>query len=125
MKIKNKIEEYWQLKSIVRYYEDNMFSMLRCRKYDELGLLLLSSVRPGDDIYMIATRTQEFNRVVHGVVKKIEFIGGNDSKIYAERTDDLAWLGSEKLITYNRNFGKTFFCDEEQARIALNMRLMP
>lgn len=110
----NPVKQYRRMKRIVDYYEGNMLAMMRCQKYAELGLMLLSNVKAGDTVYLIGSRLCIFNEVKECIVQKIEFIGQNDAMIHAI---DLSPSGyGEKYKVRNRQFNKLFFLDKGKAR---------
>lgn len=110
--------KYKHYKQIVEYYEDHMLEMFRCRKYAERGLLLFSAVEPGDMVYLIGAGMTAWETVASFFVKKVEFIGHNDSFIYlsAEPESDAV------LRIRNRQFNRIFFRDRDAALDALKRR---
>lgn len=108
----NPIKQYRRMRRIVDYYEGNMLAMMRCQKYAELGLLLLSNAKVGDTVYLIGSNLCFFNDVRKCMVRKIEFIGQNDAMIYVL---DVGSSG-EMLQVRNRQFNRLFFLNEGKAR---------
>lgn len=96
-----------------------MLAMMRCQKYAELGLLLLSNVKVGDTVYLIGSRLCIFDKVKKCFVQNIEFIGQNDAMIHLicrHKTYD------ERLEVRNRQFNKLFFLSEQKAKAELQRR---
>ena len=110
----NPVKQYRRMQRIVDYYEGNMLAMMRCQKYAELGLLLLSNVKAGDTVYLIGSNLRIFSEVRRCNVRKIEFIGQNDAMIYAMDVGPSTY--GEMFHVRNRQFNKLFFRDEGKAR---------
>lgn len=122
--MKNPVKEYRRLKRIVDYYEANMQHMIRCRKYAELGQLLLCNVRKGDVIYLIASGTRYLDSVRTCIVELVEFVGHNDARIVARDISDPDEPSNykDRYIVHNRRYGRYFFTDPDAARAALRER---
>lgn len=117
----NPVKQYRRMKRIVDYYEDCMLDMIRCKKFAELGLLLLSNVNVGDTVYLIGAQLTIFCRPIKCRVQKIEFIGRNDSMIYL--TDFFCYEdGGKRYRVRNRQFNKLFFLTHEDAWKELRRR---
>lgn len=117
----NPIKQYRRMKRIVDYYEDCMLDMIRCKKYAELGLLLLSNVNVGDTVYLIGAQLTIFCRPIKCRVEKIEFIGNNDAMIYLKDFFDSGDTESRYCVR-NRQFNKLFFLNFESAWKELRRR---
>lgn len=118
--MKNPFREYKRLQRIVDYYENNMLDMMRCQKYAELGLLLLSNVKQGDIVYLIGSKMCIFRDVCKCRVEKIEFIGQNDAIVFVK---SLQWTTrGEMFQVRNRQFGKLFFLNRAEAYHELRKR---
>ncbi len=115
----NLIKQYRRMKCIVDYYEDCMHDMIRCKKYAELGLLLLSNVQVGDTVYLIGAELLIFSLPVKCRVERIEFIGHNDSMIYLKGYSS---TDKRRYCVRNRQFNKLFFTDFDAAWIELRRR---
>lgn len=116
--VKNPFKEYRRMKNLIEYYKDNMELMMRCKKYAELGLLLFSNVKKGDIVYLIGSQLRYYNELHTCCVDKIEFIGNNDAKIIVRDITSPDFMGETHMVR-NSSFGKYFFTEQTEAKIAL------
>lgn len=110
-----------QLQAIVSYYEDSMAAMMHYRKYAELGLLLLSNVKPDDIVYIIiCCHCSGGSKQIHpAVVKSVEFLGGNDARINAVDIIACRDCWGQLHVLKNSEHGIRFFTDLESAERAM------
>lgn len=113
MKLLKKMRMRQAISELADHYEKRLKKLYCFERYQNAGKLLLSSVVPGEEVFLIAKTmciTDLFDRVHECLVTNVEFIGKNNAIIHLLSRDT-----GIKYTVRNCEFGKIFFLDYTSA----------